>query len=61
MIKKEKTFVKLVCIDESDPFEYRILEDVNKGSLDEVHAFVQENFDKHYGAKWILLPCVVKM
>lgn len=56
----EKEFYKLVCVDESDPFEYKILEDVNKGSLDEVHKYVMEKSQKHIGAKWMLIPYICK-
>lgn len=52
---------KLVCIDENDIFEYKVLEDVNKSSLDEVHIFVKKNIHKHKNAKWLLLPCEVAL
>lgn len=53
------TFFKLVCVDENDVFEYKILEDVNKATLDEVHIFVEQNIHKHKNAKWLLLPCEI--
>ena len=39
---EKKTFYKVVCIDENDVFEYRILEDVNKDTLDEVHTLLKK-------------------
>ena len=58
---EEGMFFKLVCIDESDPMEYKILEDVNRGTLDEIHEFVSRKMNKHIGAKWLLLPCSYKI
>lgn len=49
-------FFKVVCVDESDPFEYRVLEEANRGSLKEVHDFVNERLEQHEGAKWMLIP-----
>lgn len=57
----ESLYFKLVCVDETDPIEYRVLEDVNKGSLDEVHEFIKERFEKHKGAKWMMFPCICKI
>lgn len=52
----EKIFFRLICIDENDPFEYKVLADENKGTLDDVHNFVVENYEKYKNARWILLP-----
>lgn len=54
----EYDYLRLVCVDEGDPFEYKILEDTNKSSLTEVHNFLDENYQKHHGSgvKWILFP-----
>lgn len=52
----EKQFFKLVCVDENNPFEYEVLEDVNKGTLEEVHSYVKQNIHKHKSAKWTLIP-----
>ena len=60
-MKKERNFFKVVCIDENNPFEYQILEDSNHSDLESVHEFVTQKFEKHQGAKWILLPCSCKM
>lgn len=51
----EKQFFKLVCLNEDNPFEYEVLEDVNRGTLDEVHDYVKENIHKHKSGKWILI------
>lgn len=53
----EKEFLKIVCVDESDPLEYKILEDANRSSLQEVHEFISSRYDKHKGARWIMYPC----
>lgn len=60
-MKKERNFFKVVCIDENNPFEYQILEDVNCNDLESVHEFVLQKLEKYKGAKWILLPCSYKM
>lgn len=57
----EQEFLKIVCVDESDPMEYHVLEDVNRGSLQEVHEFIKERYEKHKGAKWIMLPYICKI
>lgn len=51
-----RVFYKLVCVDESDPLEYQIFEDINCGCLEEVHEYVTKNIGKHKNAKWMLLP-----
>ena len=60
-MKKERNFFKVVCIDENNPLEYRILEYFNCNDLESVHEFVTQKLKKHQGAKWILLPCSYKM
>lgn len=57
---KEGNFFKVVCIDEDDPFEYKVLEDVNRGTIDEIHKFMKEKIPLHPHAKWILLPEIIK-
>ena len=51
-------YFKLVCVDETNPLEYEILEDMNIGSLDDVHRFVKEHIKDHQPdrTKWMLLP-----
>lgn len=56
----EKEFLKIVCIKE-DPMEYQVLEEANRGNLDEIQEFVNSRFDKHKGARWILMPCTCKI
>ena len=60
-MEKDQHFFKVVCIDEDNPFEYQVLEDSNHSDLESVHEFVAQNFEKHKGAKWILLPYSCKM
>ena len=57
----EKEFIRIICVDESDPLEYKILEDSNRGNLDEVHTFLNERYSKHKGTgiRWLLLPATV--
>lgn len=51
-------YFKLVCVNEGNPFEYEILEDVNVSDLDEVHNIVKNKFPQYIdmNVKWILLP-----
>lgn len=51
-------FFKLVCVDETNPLEYEVLEDVNVGCLDDVHKFVTEHIGNYQPdkTKWMLLP-----
>ena len=53
-------YFKLVCVNDSDPFEFSVLEDRNVGSLEDAHKFVTENFHKYIGkhGKWILIPFI---
>lgn len=60
-IMGENVFFKLVCLDDTDPFEYKIHMDVNRASLDEIHEVVKDNIDNYQTAKWLLLPCTVTM
>lgn len=53
----ESEFLKIVCIDESDPLEYKVLEDANRSNLQEVHEFIAARYEKHKGARWIMYPC----
>lgn len=57
----EKDFIKVVCVDESDPLEYKVLEDKNIGSLSELHQFLDKEYPKHIGIgiRWLLLPSKV--
>lgn len=53
----EKSFFKLVRINSSIPFEYTILEEVDKDDLDDVHSFILNNVNKHQNSNWVLIPC----
>lgn len=49
---------KLVCIDDTNPIEFTILDDVNRGSLLDIYNYLIatiNNYDIRY-CKWILLP-----
>lgn len=52
-------FFKIVCIDDNNVFEYRINEDTNRKTLDEIHEFVKQNINKYPNCKWLLLPCEI--
>lgn len=52
-------FFKLVCVNENNPLEYEVLEDVNLSNLENVHSFVKKYFEIHNMpemTKWLLLP-----
>ena len=55
----ENVFFKLVCLDDTDPFEYKIHMDLNRASLEEIHEIVKNNIGNYKTAKWLLLPCTV--
>lgn len=49
---------KVVCLDENNPIEYSILDDVNKSDMNEVCKYLQESY-KYFdmnNCKWIILP-----
>lgn len=48
-------FVKVICIIE-DCVDYRIVEDVNRGNLDEAVMFIKEHSMEHPNARWELIP-----
>lgn len=51
-------YFKLVCVDEQDPLEYNVLEDVNLSNLEEVHEYVEKHIRHHSPEriKWMLIP-----
>lgn len=51
-------YYKIVCVDETNPLEYEVLEDVNVGCLEDVHKFVTEHIGNYQPdkTKWMLLP-----
>lgn len=51
-------YFKLVCVNEQDPFEYGVLEDVNLDDLEDVHKYVMEHISIHTPEriKWMLIP-----
>ena len=59
----KRNYVRIVCIDESDPIEYKILEDVNRGTIEDVNSFLKESVSQHVGngIRWLLLPATVTM
>ncbi len=63
IIDMERKYIRVVCVDEGNPLEYEVIEDTNKGNLDELHNFLVENWYKHCrnGVKWILSSATVKI
>lgn len=51
-------YFKLVCVDEQNPLEYDVLEDVNLNDLGDVHKYVEEHIKNHTPEhmKWMLIP-----
>lgn len=51
-------YFKLVCVDEQNPFGYRVLEDKNLNSLNDVHEYVEKHINTQTieTVKWILIP-----
>lgn len=51
-------YFKLVCVDDNNPIEYCVLEDVNIENLEEVHKYVIDHIKKHTPehSKWMLIP-----
>ena len=58
---EERMFFSKIQQGDTASFEYQVLEDSNHSDLESVHEFVAQNFEKHKGAKWILLPYSCKM
>lgn len=56
----ERYFFKLVCVNENNPLEYEILEDVNLPDLNEVHNYIDNHISNYVPemTKWMLLPMV---
>ncbi len=52
----ERQFLKVMCIDDDDAFDFRVLENVEK-PVEEVSEFITSKLKIHKNAKWILLPC----
>ena len=59
-MKKERNFFKVVCIDENNPFEYRILEDFNCNDLESVHEFVLQKLKNIKGQNGYYYHTLVK-
>lgn len=49
---------KVVCLDENNPIEYLVLDEVNKGTMEEVCAYLKENYNRFNmdNCKWIIIP-----
>lgn len=49
---------KIVCLDENNPIEYSVLDEVNVGNIDEVCEYLKENYDNFNLdiCKWTIIP-----
>lgn len=49
---------KIVCLDENNPIEYSILDEVNVGDIGEVCKYLKENYNKFNLSvcKWTIIP-----
>lgn len=54
----EDYYFRLVCVNDTDPIEFCVLEDKNVKTLEEAHDFVLKNINKHISqkTKWLLIP-----
>ena len=50
------TYFKVVVFDDTDIFEFKLKENRNVGTIDDVHKFMLENITKYPNSKWLLLP-----
>lgn len=49
---------KLVCIDENNPISYKVLDEINKGNIQEVCDYLKDNY-KNFdinNCKWMIIP-----
>ena len=56
-----KRFYNLICGESSIIGGVVIHHEVNHGSLDEVHDYIDKHFNEHPDAKWILIPMQMSM
>lgn len=49
---------KLVCIDDSSPLEFVVLDDVNRSTLTDIHEYLLQNMSRYDldSCKFLLLP-----
>lgn len=57
MLEKNDYFFKLVCLDETNPFHYSILDEENFDNMQDLHKYMDNHIDDHHPdySKWILL------
>lgn len=48
-------YIKIICVSE-DPLEYQVLEDVNRGDIQEASTYIQDHYNDHIGARWMIIP-----
>lgn len=58
MYNMKKTFYKVIC-EIIDVFGKEILEDVNRGTMQEACNFITENSKKHENATWTIIPMTI--
>lgn len=50
---------KIVCVDENNPIEYAILDEINKDNMKEVCKYLLETYQKYNdinNCKWLIIP-----
>ena len=48
---------KLVVLDDSSPFEFVVVDDVNRGNIPEIHEYLMEHISKYpRAAKFYVMP-----
>lgn len=55
---ESKFAFKVVCIDENNPIEYTVLDEINMDNIDEVCRYLKTNyanFDMDI-CKWVIIP-----
>lgn len=52
---------KLVCFDDSSPYGFKVLDDVNKKSFQDICKYLEDNIEKYdiQTCKWLILPVFV--
>ena len=57
MSGKNEYFFRLICLDETNPLHYSILEEENFGNIQDLHEYMDNHIDDHHPdrSKWILL------
>ena len=57
-MQRKKFAFKIVFIDENDPIEYKILDEVNKDNITEVCQYLKQRYNDFdlESCKWMIIP-----